>query len=98
MYVVMNVLSIPEEHKGKMAEMFASSGKNMKSIPGCLEFQFLDAVGENKQVVYTKWESEADFHNWTKSDAFAQAHSHERTQESPAANSKVEMYTVVHHS
>ncbi|NMP21218.1 antibiotic biosynthesis monooxygenase family protein [Sulfobacillus harzensis] len=98
MYVVMNVLSIPEDAKGHMAQMFAGSGENMKKIPGCLEFQFLDAVGENKQVVYTKWESEADFEAWRNSDAFAQAHSHDRTSRSPATGSKIEKYTVVYQS
>lgn len=98
MYVVMNVLNIPEEHKGKMAAMFAGASESMKKIPGCLEFQFLDALDENKQVVYTKWNSEADFEAWTKSPAFAKAHSHDRTDSSPAAGSKVEKYVVVHHS
>ena len=98
MYVVMNVLSIPEEAKERMSQMFAGSSENMKRVPGCMEFQFLDAVGENKQIVYTKWESEEHFEAWRKSDAFAQAHSRDRTSSSPAAGSKIERYTVVHQS
>ncbi len=98
MYVVMNVLNVPEEAKTHMAQMFAGSRESMQGIPGCLEFQFLDAVGENKQIVYTKWESEADFEAWRTSDAFARAHAHDRTSRSPAAGSKIEQYRVVHHS
>jgi len=98
MYVVMNVLSIPEGHKGAMAKMFAGASETMKTIPGFLEFQFLDAVDENKQVVYTKWESEADFQAWTKSDTFAKQHAPNREGSSPVADSNVERYVVVHHS
>lgn len=96
MYVVMNVLQVPEEAKDTMAKMFAQGANNMRQVPGCLEFQFLNATSENKQLVYTKWASQEDFENWRKSDAFAQAHSHERTHASPATGSKIETYEVVH--
>lgn len=98
MYVAMNVLGIPEEQKEKMAQMFSHAAESMKTVPGCLEFLFLDAVGENKQVVYTKWESQAAFEAWTRSDAFARAHSREATSASPAGSSTLEQYVVLHHS
>ena len=98
MYVVMNVLEVAQDSKERMAKMFAGSGENMKRTPGCLDFQFLDAVDGNKQIVYTKWENAEAFEAWRRSDAFAQAHSRERTGESPATNSKIEVYNVVHHS
>ena len=98
MYVVMNVLEVPEESKGQMASMFSRGADNMTKVPGCLEFLFLEATQGNQQVVYTKWESPEAFDAWRHSDAFARAHSHDRTSASPAIGSKIEAYTVVHHS
>lgn len=98
MVVVMNVLRVPEAAKPKMAEMFARAADHMKEIQGFVDFQFLNAVGEDKQVVYTKWETREAFEAWRKSDAFSRAHSSERTDGSPATGSAVEMYEVLHSS
>lgn len=98
MYVVMNVLEVPAEAKGQMAGMFSRAAENMKQVPGCVEFQYLDSTAGDKQIVYTKWESEEAFTAWRKSDAFMKAHSNERTGSSPATGSHIETYTVVHHT
>ncbi|MBO8173353.1 MAG: antibiotic biosynthesis monooxygenase [Bacillaceae bacterium] len=96
MYVVMNVLEVPQEGKDKMIELFASSAENMKKVPGCLEFQFLNSPEENKQIVYTRWESREAFKAWTESEAFRRAHEERRTSGSTATGSKIEIYEVVH--
>lgn len=98
MYVVMNVLQVPEQGKAKMAELFAQSAEHMRRVPGCLEFQFLSSTTEDKQIVYTKWESQEAFKAWTESEAFQRAHSKERTGQSTATGSKIEIYEVIHHS
>lgn len=98
MYVVMNVLQVPEQGKSKMMELFANSAENMKQVPGCLEFQFLNSLDEEKQIVYTKWESREAFEAWTKSEAFRKAHEERRTSGSTATGSKIEMYEVIHHT
>lgn len=96
MYVVMNVLQVPAEGKERMKEMFAKSADNMKQVPGCVEFMFLDSSEENKQVVYTKWETKEAFEAWTQSEAFRRAHDERRTGQSTATGSKLETYEVVH--
>lgn len=98
MYVVMNVLQVPEEGKSKMIELFSNSAENMKQVPGCLEFQFLNSTDENKQIVYTKWESKEAFKAWTESEAFRRAHDERRTRGSTATGSKLETYEVIHHT
>ncbi|MDX8363860.1 antibiotic biosynthesis monooxygenase family protein [Cytobacillus sp. Hm23] len=98
MYVVMNVLTVPEDGKSKMVELFSKSAENMKKVPGCVEFQFLSSSEEEKQVVYTKWESKEDFKAWTESEAFRQAHAERRTRGTTATGSKIEIYEVVHSS
>lgn len=98
MYVVMNVLTVPEEGKAKMIELFSNSAENMKKVPGCVEFQFLSSANEEKQVVYTKWVSQEAFKAWTESEAFRKAHDERRTRGTTATGSKLEIYEVVHSS
>ncbi|MBN6187941.1 antibiotic biosynthesis monooxygenase [Aneurinibacillus sp. BA2021] len=95
MYVVMNVLQVPEAMKGRMGEMFGKSAERMANVPGCLEFQFLSATEGDKQVVYTKWDSEESFKAWTESDSFRQAHAHS-SDNNPATGSKLEVFEVMH--
>lgn len=97
MFVVMNVFHVPDEKgREKMKEMFGSSTENMREVPGCLEFQFLESEKEEKQIVYTKWKDKAAFKAWTESEAFRKAHANQRTEGSPAASSQIETYEVVH--
>lgn len=96
MYVVMNVLQVPAEGKDKMIELFGNSAENMKQVPGCLEFMFLNSTDEDKQIVYTKWESKEAFVAWTQSEAFRKAHDERRTRGTTATGSKLETYEVVH--
>ncbi|WP_018131107.1 antibiotic biosynthesis monooxygenase family protein [Effusibacillus pohliae] len=96
MYVVFNVLQVPAEGKTKMAELFAKSAENMKQVPGCLEFLFLDSNEEDKQIVFTKWESKEAFVAWTQSESFRRAHDERRTGQSTATGSKLETYQVIH--
>lgn len=98
MYVVMNVLKVPEAAKSRMSAMFSRAAENMKKVPGFVEFQFLESVNEDKQIVYTKWENAEAFEAWRASDAFAKAHASDRTSESPATGSSIEIFSVVHHS
>lgn len=98
MYVVMNVLDIAADKKDKMAEIFSKSGERMKQVPGCLEFLYLDAPGENKQIVYTKWETKDAFVAWRDSEEFRTAHQQRHERGITASGSKIEVYEVVHSS
>lgn len=95
MYVVMNVLQVPKAMHGRMTEMFGKSAERMKEVPGCLEFQFLGGVDADKQIVYTKWDSEESFRAWTESDSFRRAHAHSN-ENNPATGSQLEIYEVLH--
>lgn len=54
----MNELHVPSERKAMLTERFGKSAENMKRVPGCLEFLFLDnEKDDGKQVVFTKWEA-----------------------------------------
>ncbi|RSL34333.1 antibiotic biosynthesis monooxygenase [Salibacterium salarium] len=104
MYVVMNELHVPDEAKEAMQNRFGNSVENMKNIPGCLDFMFLEENKENgKQVVFTKWESKQHYEDWVNSDAFKKAHQGQQNnqnstkEKSPASGSELKSYEVIHH-
>lgn len=100
MYVVMNELHVPAEMKAKMKERFGNSAENMKNIPGCLDFMFLEEPEENgKQVVFTKWESKKHYEDWLESAAFQKAHQSKDSsqKQNPASGNELKAYEVIHH-
>lgn len=101
MYVVMNELQVPKQAKEEIAKRFGKSAENMKNVPGCLEFLFLDNENEDgKTVVFTKWETKEDYEAWLNSDAFKRAHQEKREskEKGPATGSELNAYRVVHHT
>ncbi|SDH54236.1 heme oxygenase (staphylobilin-producing) [Alteribacillus persepolensis] len=100
MYVVMNELHVPEEAKEAMKGRFGKSADNMKEIPGCLDFLFLEQNEENGNlVVFTKWESKEHYEDWLHSDAFKNAHKEKRESKDkgPASGNELKTFDVVHH-
>jgi heme-degrading monooxygenase HmoA len=73
-FVVMNRLKVPADYRQHLEKAFGESGQRMKNVPGCLEYQFLVPTEGDEYIVYTKWESQTDYTNWTQSEAFKQAH------------------------
>lgn len=74
MYVSMNRLTVPADYQSHLERAFSESGDRMKNVPGFLEFLFLAPSEGEEYIVFTKWESEQDYQNWTQSDAFKRAH------------------------
>lgn len=99
MYVVMNELHIPKDGKATMTERFGKAADNMKQVPGCLEFLFLDNENEDgKQVVFTKWDSKESYEAWTQSEAFKKAHGGQRSGGNPTSGNELNKYHVAHHT
>ncbi|WP_096188057.1 antibiotic biosynthesis monooxygenase family protein [Evansella halocellulosilytica] len=100
MYVVCNELHVPKEGRENVKNRFSGSADNMKKIPGCLDFMFLDPEdSDNYQVVLTKWESKDAYEAWINSQAFKDAHKERRNnaEKSPASGNKIYSYHVPHH-
>ena len=100
-YVVMNELHVPKHAKEEIARRFGKSAENMKKVPGCLEFLFLDNEEEDgKTVVFTKWESKEHYEAWLHSDAFKNAHQEKREskEKGRATGNELNAYRVIHHT
>ncbi|WP_078552439.1 antibiotic biosynthesis monooxygenase family protein [Bacillus alkalicellulosilyticus] len=101
MYVVMNELHVPKEAKAHLSERFGKSAEKMGSVPGCIEFMFLNNEKEDgKQIVFTKWESKQDYENWLHSDAFKRAHQEKREskEKGPTTSNELNAYEVLYQS
>lgn len=100
MFVVFNELHVPPGGRENVANRFSNSSEKMRSIPGCLDFMFLNPEDEsNYQIVMTKWNSKESYEAWVNSDDFKAAHRERRANldQSPTTGNKIYTYEVKHH-
>lgn len=98
MFVMLRKMVVKEGHADEMINRF--------SQPGILEEQegFVDTIvmkskarkGEESVVVAIRWESEAMWKQWEKSDAHLAGHREKRNQPKPeyVISTEVDLYTV----
>ncbi len=77
MYLTMNHFKVKLGQEEAFEEVWSSRDSHLKSVPGFKAFHLLK--GEEKDTYrayasHTMWESEAHFIDWTKSEAFREAH------------------------
>lgn len=77
MYIAMNRFKIKQGEETRFINIWRDRDSLLKQVPGFIRFNLLQG---NTQEGYTlfashaEWESEEAFQNWTKSEAFHQAH------------------------
>jgi heme-degrading monooxygenase HmoA len=75
LYVVINVLTVPEGSGTTLEERFAARQGAVDAAPGFEHFELLRPLaGTDDYLVYTRWRSEADFTAWRESQSFGQGH------------------------
>ena len=77
MFVAMNRFRIIKGQEEAFEEVWRSRDGRLKGLPGFVEFHLLKGPETEDHVLYashTIWNSRDDFENWTRSDAFRQAH------------------------
>ncbi|MDX6739029.1 antibiotic biosynthesis monooxygenase [Actinocorallia sp. A-T 12471] len=73
--VKINVLTVPEGMGAELEKRFGARAGLVEGSDGFEGFELLRPTdGTDKYLVYTRWRSEEDFENWTKSSAFVQGH------------------------
>lgn len=84
-FVAINVLTVPAERREVLEQRFASRAGEVDHTPGFQAFELLRPVeGEDRYLVYTRWDSQEAFRAWTESQAFGRGHAQQRT-DGPAA-------------
>ena len=76
MFVTMNRFTINPEYWDDFEERFRQRAGLIDGEPGFIRNTVLRPVesSSNQHVILTSWESQQDFENWTKSEAFRKAH------------------------
>ncbi len=74
MFVMMNRMSVPEEHRERFEEMFRTRARAVDRRPGFIRAEILKPRQGNEYIVMTHWESEQAFESWTKSQEYLEGH------------------------
>lgn len=77
MYIAMNRFRIAPGREGDFEKLWRERDSHLEGVPGFEKFQLLKGSSDEEATLYashTVWSSEADFRNWTESEAFKAAH------------------------
>lgn len=73
--VKINAIVVEPGRGEALEERFAKRASEVEQMPGFEGFELLRPVGgDDRYFVYTRWESEAAFQAWVRSDAFTRGH------------------------
>ncbi len=73
----MNRFKIVLGREDDFEKIWKKRDTHLENVPGFIEFHLIRGEKDENHALYashSKWRSEDDFSNWTKSDAFRQAH------------------------
>ena len=75
MITVANRIYVREEYSDAFEQRFRERAGLVDQMPGFISNQVLRPVNDgDPYVVFTIWQSRADFLNWVRSDAFVKGH------------------------
>lgn len=77
MYLTMNRFKVKLGQEAAFEEVWAKRDSHLTKVSGFLAFHLMKGQEKDGYRLYashTAWEDEAAFRNWTRSDAFRQAH------------------------
>ena len=98
MITVANRIYVRPEYAEAFEARFRERAGLVDGMPGFVSNMVLRPVNEgDPYVVFTTWESRADFLNWVRSDAFAKGHAQSGTlpREAFSGSNVLEMHEVV---
>ncbi|MGI8852922.1 MAG: antibiotic biosynthesis monooxygenase family protein [Methyloceanibacter sp.] len=77
MFIAMNRFKVRKGSERDFEQVWLNRESYLDEVPGFLTFHLLKGPEKDDYVLYAShstWRSEADFVNWTKSEAFRKAH------------------------
>lgn len=98
-FVAINVLTVPPARRSVLEERFASRAGEVDRTPGFEAFELLRPLeGDDRYLVYTRWESQEAFAAWTASQAFDRGHAAQRSDGPAASGAELWTFEVVERS
>ena len=77
MFIAMNRFKVKKGSEQEFEQVWLNRDSHLRDVPGFLTFHLLKGPEKDDHVLYAShstWRSEADFLNWTRSEAFRKAH------------------------
>ena len=77
MYIAMNRFKIVPGREKEFEKIWKKRETHLDNVPGFIKFHLVKGSKKETHTHYAShstWQSKDDFANWTKSDAFRQAH------------------------
>ena len=77
MYIAMNRFKITLGRENDFENIWKERDTHLENVPGFKKFNLIKGKKQDTFTLYashSEWSSEEDFLNWTKSEAFRQAH------------------------
>ncbi|HEX6481428.1 MAG TPA: antibiotic biosynthesis monooxygenase family protein [Ktedonobacteraceae bacterium] len=92
MYIVVNKISVPADHRQAMVEGFKHALPGMKRFSGFLGFELWTAEDGTVQAV-SRWESKEAVDEYLQNDLFRQHHGAPASQQDNSSNQVTTRYT-----
>ena len=84
-FVTINVLEVPPQRRETLEQRFARRAGEVDKMDGFEAFELLRPVsGNDRYLVYTRWQSKEAFEAWVGSQAFSRGHA-QHAADGPAA-------------
>ena len=77
MYIAMNRFKIIPGKEKQFEEIWQKRDSHLENVPGFVDFNLIKGSSNEDFTLYashSRWNSEQDFINWTKSESFRIAH------------------------
>ena len=77
MFIAMNRFKVKIGEEIYFEEIWKNRDSHLKDVPGFLKFNLVKSESNDEFTLYashSEWSTKEDFLNWTKSEAFRQAH------------------------
>ena len=77
MYIAMNRFKIVLGKEKEFEDVWKNRATHLEGVPGFKEFHLVKGDTNDEHTLYashSRWNSEQDFINWTKSESFRMAH------------------------
>ncbi len=101
MITVANRIFVTPEYAEQFEDNFRNRAGLVDAMPGFISNQLLRPVNDGEPyVVFTVWESRADFDAWVRSDAFVKGHARSGTlpREAFSGPNQLELHEVIQDS
>lgn len=77
MYIAMNRFKIVLGKEKQFEDIWLNRDSHLEGVPGFIDFNLIKGSSNDDFTLYashSRWDSEHDFINWTKSESFRLAH------------------------